>query len=119
MAWALLRWWTSDPDPWAAAVAGILGGNSGVWYPRSLLGGTTLFSKDDRYILQLDGVGGSSQPFENGQSGTGSHHGVGGKIPAIPTPSAPLSPGGQKRFETIMGGLDIGADIRWKVKSVD
>jgi hypothetical protein len=122
--WLTYRWWTSDRDPWVAAVPGMLGANSGTWDPQSMWGGTAFWGKDRegvKRILELRGVGspgGDSQPFKIGQSGEGEHHGVGGRIPGIPTASQPLSPSGQRRFDTIVEGLDIGAPIRWEVLSV-
>ena len=90
------RWWTSDADPWVAQVAGLLGANSGTWDPRSLWGGTALWGTDrqgERRVLELSGVGGpaadTGQPFKAGQHGNGSHHGIGGKIPGVPTPAGP------------------------------
>lgn len=119
------RWWTSDADPWVASVPGLLGANSGTWDPRSPWGGTALWGKDKegvRRILELRGVGGpaadTGQPFKAGLEGDGVHHGVGGKIPGIPTPtSSSLSEAERGRYDRLMAGLDIGAPIRWKVIS--
>jgi hypothetical protein len=119
------RWWTSDPDPWVAEVPGMLGANSRTWDPTSMWGGTAFWGKDregERRILELKRVGGpgssTSQPFMDGQSGEGRHNGVGGKIPGIPTPSQPLSPREQQRFDNLMSGQGIGAHIKWEVISV-
>jgi hypothetical protein len=85
------RWWTSDPDPWSARTAGVIGASSGTWLFKGGRKEVWFWATNPNTgkageVLVLEGAAfkpiTSGNPFQKaGQSGSGRHMFSGALIP--------------------------------------